>query len=204
MGIRRNSDIPWDWSILKVIQILLLLSFLFLITWIAEDYYISHICLRGKKKSVDSRYLDMRAKVEELQCGTQKRQFLTKKRFSWKWQNFQKWFLSSGVVFSEKTLESYWLQVEMIGIWLDHAHGPEGWLPKESSSSTTRDWGAKPSSLLMAEIPKANHLRCIKNPVNNGIRLPTSTGEFTGVLNHQQYYALVWLRESLRSALANL
>lgn len=40
--------------------------------------------MRGKKKSVDSRYLDMRAKVEELQCGTQKDNFLTKKKFSWK------------------------------------------------------------------------------------------------------------------------
>jgi len=28
-----------------------------------------------------------------------------------------------------------------------------------------------------------------KTPVNNGIKLPTSTGEFTGFLNHQQYDA---------------
>ena len=32
----------------------------------------------------------------------------------------------------------------------------------------------------------SNHLKCIKLVVNNGIKVPTSTGEFTGFLNHQQ------------------
>ena len=46
--------------------------------------------------------------------------------------------------------------------------------------------------LLMEDIPN-NHLRCLKNKtVNNGINyIPTSTGEFTGFLNHQQYQ---WLQ----------
>ena len=39
--------------------------------------------------------------------------------------------------------------------------------------------------LLMEEIP-SNHLGCIK-PCKSWDRLPTSTGEFTGFLNHQPY-----------------
>ena len=46
--------------------------------------------------------------------------------------------------------------------------------------------------LLMEEIPN-NHLRCIK-PCKEWDKLPTSTGEFTRFLNHQQYdYNILYL-----------
>ena len=44
--------------------------------------------------------------------------------------------------------------------------------------------------LLMVQKSQNNHLGCIKNPVHNWDKLASSTGEFTGFLNHQQY---VWI-----------
>ena len=54
--------------------------------------------------------------------------------------------------------------------------------------------------LLMEEIPN-NHLRCIK-PCKEWDELPTSTGEFTRFLNHQQYVQNITLSTSFSVAAA--
>ena len=98
-----------------------------------------------------------------------------------------------------KNHKNIWVATTQIWVLPKIRGGPPKWMVKimETPINPWMIWGENPlfsetsiyhTCILLLMVQKSCTSRDVQNHVNNELdKLPTSTGEFTGFLNHQQY-----------------
>ena len=136
-------DLFWRWY--RYCYCMLWLSFLFLLELLRITIYLIYVCVAKKRVWTPGIWTCV-PKLRNFSVAP-KRQVLTKKRFSWNDKIFRSdfWVVELFLVRKDPRV-IVGCKLKWFFIWWDHAHFRRVDCSKESSSSTTRDWGAKPSS----------------------------------------------------------